>query len=370
MSTAESNTPGSPIRDAGGPAAGVPATCTREPCPAASTVTVAITLSAAVACPGHPLEMTANGSPSGGTYAWSVSGGGAQLVDGAGNTATTGPTLYLRSFQPDNTAGNIPAQTATVQVTYTHSSGTATDSKRVPIHKIDFAVTQFTPHRGGFFAHESAAGVKIWNIFPKSVFRVDPKVKIVLDSACPRQAACGSNHRVGWLQTMLTDVRQVKYPTLLYYVDCSMPIRDAWHDTLQPFYDGTFVKTFTGNNDQQSVHHEDSPSYPGGPAPWTDAAGGGGLQTVTLKNSFTAWLVVQNIEWFNKFGAADSFVYLKHIDWRCELVSNIDLTKAIGSRANPASANTTTANTGTGKGSSPILSAPIFNTSATVRTIP
>src|SRR5215831_18074458 len=105
---------------------GTPTPCTTAPCPG---VTVKIVLSAAVACPCHPLEMTAIGTPSGGTYQWTMSGGGphTELVDSAGAPTTTGATVFLRSFEPDNTNGKIPAQSVKVDVKYTHPNGVATD---------------------------------------------------------------------------------------------------------------------------------------------------------------------------------------------------------------------------------------------------
>jgi hypothetical protein len=72
-----------------------------------------------------------------------MSGGGphTELVDSAGAPTTTGATVFLRSFEPDNTNGKIPAQSVKVDVKYTHPNGTATDTKNVPVHKIDFIVT-------------------------------------------------------------------------------------------------------------------------------------------------------------------------------------------------------------------------------------
>src|ERR1700678_2025839 len=86
------------------------------------TVTVAIKLSQPVACPGHPLSITAVGTPSGGTYAWTVAG--AELVDGSGNPVATGDTVFLRGFKTDDATGAILEQDTTVSVTYTHPQGT------------------------------------------------------------------------------------------------------------------------------------------------------------------------------------------------------------------------------------------------------
>ena len=105
--------------------------------------------------------MTANGTPSGGTFQWSMSGAGGhtELVDAAGAPITTGATVFLRSFEPDNSNGKIPAQKVKVEVEYTHPSGTATDSKNVTGHKIDFVVTNTAIHAGVTQANETAGSV-------------------------------------------------------------------------------------------------------------------------------------------------------------------------------------------------------------------
>src|SRR5262245_23838929 len=81
--------------------------CTKPP------VKVAIELAQPVACPGHRLYVNAQGTPSGGTYAWTVSNG--KLVDGTGKPKDTGESLYLSSFEPDNTKGRIPELKAKVE---------------------------------------------------------------------------------------------------------------------------------------------------------------------------------------------------------------------------------------------------------------
>ena len=119
-------------------------------------VTVTISLSQPVACPGHPLSITAVGTPSGGTFAWSSSG--AELVDSSGSPVSTGATVFLRSFKADDATGAIPESAATISVTYTHPNGTATDSKPVKTHKIEFEVTDTTITAGLTETKETGGG--------------------------------------------------------------------------------------------------------------------------------------------------------------------------------------------------------------------
>jgi hypothetical protein len=328
----------------------------------------AVTIEAGdVACPGHLHQARASGNPAGGTYAWTIQSGSgtAQLIDGSGAAATTGDTLFLRGIEPEE---------VTLEVTYTESGRTATATKTITIHSINYRVRNFTVARGGFQANENAAGVQMWNIPPNPAFSLDPTVRIQVDASCPRKADCAQNHRVGWLQVMRVDNREVQYPSTRFWVDCPMPIRDAWRDTVQPFYDGPSVQTFAGDGDTQTAHQEDSPSFPGAPGAWTDprpgAVGDLNMQSITLEDRFIAWLVVQNIEWARDVAVSSSFTYLKHIAWRCALTSNIDHTQAVGSRASPRRQITAFAD-GEGKGSgNPIFTAPVFNNTANLRRNP
>ena len=287
------------------------------------------------------------------------------MTDAAGTAATEGDTLYLRGIEPEE----VP-----LEVEYTESGRTTTATKRITIHGIDYRVRNFTVTRGGFQANENATGVKMWNIPPNPAFSLDPTVQIQLDASCPRKADCARNHRVGWLQVMRVDNRETRYPSTRFWVDCAMPIRDAWRDTVRPFYDGPSVARFAGDRDTQTAHHEDSPSFPGSEAAWTDprpgVAGDTNLQSVTLEDRFTAWLVVQNMEWANDVRVSDSFTYLKHTDWRCALTVTINHARAVGSRATPRSRNTSFS-VGEGKGSgNPIFTAPVFNNTANLRRTP
>jgi len=314
--------------------------------------------SAVVACPGHKEELHAVVTPVGGTIEWTVTRGAARIVDSTGAVTRTGETAYLHGITPEEIE---------VSLKYTHTGSHTTVTKRITIHAINYRVTRFTPNAGGFGLWESAAGAKIWNNPPGSAFSLDPKVKITVHSSCTRKDDCAKNHRVGWLQTMRTSTRVAAYAGNRTVVNCPMPIRDAWHDTLKPFYDGTFVKTFTGDGNEQIVHQEDSPSFPGSPAPWSNATGA--LQSIRLAHDFTAWLVVQNIEWI-PVSIPDSFKYLKNIDWSNDLNSAIDVTVPVGSRAATSRTNTVNSGDSDGKGArTPVLSDPIFNTSASLAVV-
>ena len=349
------------------PNASAPCDSTTQTCPL--TVTVTITLSASVACPGHPLPITATGNPSGGTYSWTVSGGSAELVDGSGNPISTGSSVNLRSFKPDNAKGEIPAQQATVSVTYTHPNGTATDSKPVPIHAIKFEVTDTSIAKGKTTAIEKNGSLTL-GASGQASMSTDPKVKIKLDSTCPRKTACASNHRVGWLQTVLTNDRRTQYKNTLITVSVPLPIRDgdsASGPSPFPFYDA--APDFIDDNDTQTVHHEDSPGQgagwidprPAAPAP--PPAINQKLTNVFFQNSFTAWLVVQSKEW-KDHDLPGSFVYLKNFSWSIHLDVSVDMTQAVGSRCTPKSSDATISSMSNGKGSDPVLTAPVPNDEA------
>jgi len=353
-----------------------PVSCTTEPCPV--PVTVVINLLQAVACPGHPLSMTAVGTPGGGTYKWTISGGTAQLVDAGGTPTTTGPTVYLRAFKADDATGNIPAQAATVGVTYTHPNGTATDSKNVPIHKIEFVVTNATVTSGLTQRRELPGGVRISHAGTATV-SITPRVEIQLDASCPRKAACAANHRVGWLQVVLTNDRRSRFTHTLVEVTVVLPIRDEIGTSTTPAPQFPFyanVATFTGDRDKQTAHHEDSPGMgaawvdPRPAAPNPPPAINRQLRSISFSNGFTAWTVVQNIEW-SVHHLNDSFAYLRHFDWSMQLNLTVDTTQPVGSRCTPANNAPTVGAVGIGKGGgTPVLTTPFPNVNHTVNTNP
>ena len=337
------------------PNASTPCDSTTQNCP--FKVTVTITLSASVACPGHPLPITATGNPSGGTYSWTVSGGSAELVDGSGNAISTGSSVNLRSFKPDNATGEIPAQQATVSVTYTHPNGTASDSKPVPIHAIKFQVTDTNITKGVTQANETNASLSL-GAADINTMVTDPKVKIKLDSSCPRKTACASNHRVGWLQTVQTQNRQTRYTDTLLTASYPLPMRDgdppSGHSPV-PFYDA--APDFIDDADSQTAHHFDSPgmtrswSDPRLDAPAPPPVKNRQLRQIFFQQGFTAWLVVQNKEW-KDHDLPGSFVYLKNFTWSIHLDVSVDMSQAVGSRCSPQSSIPSISAMSNGKGSS------------------
>jgi hypothetical protein len=355
-----------------------PAACTPAPVGNVSAPPppiVTIKLSSPVACPGHPLQIDAIGLPGGGSYEWHVTG--AQLVDGSGNPTTTGATVFLRGYQTDNSNGSIPAQNTGVGVVYTCPQGKAEDRKTVPIHKIDFVVTNDAVTAGQVTAVEDRSGVTIYNDVRAGAADIStsPKVQIKIDPSCPRKDDCAKNHRVGWLQTMLTNDRRIRYNDTLVSVTCPMPIRDVWDpDGLRPFYQNLYVKPFAGDGDTQTAHHEDSPKMV---CPWYDprasaswigprAPATSKLFQVFYANSFTAWLVVQNVEW-SAHDNAGSYVYLRNFNWSAQLnIAVVDLTQDVGHICTPSYNPVHVDPVQKGKGgSSPVLTAPFFNTTQT-----
>ena len=205
----------------------------------------------------------------------------------------------------------------------------------------------------------------------------NPKIEIRLGASCPRKTLCVQNHRVGWLQTMRTNDRRIRYRHTLITWTAPMPIRDVWEpDSLPPFYHHPFVKTFAADRDKQTAHHDDSPSLP---ASWTDPRPTAlapppnirrKLRQMFFSHSFTAWLVVQNIEWA-AHDVPGSFVYLGNLDWSMHLDVTVDTTKAVGSRCDPRSRKVKAGKLKKGKGGgNPVLSAPFFNTSQILSTAP
>jgi hypothetical protein len=328
------------------PATGAnPPGCAVAPCPL--KVTVAITLSQPVACPGHPLSIKAVGTPSGGTYAWTVAG--AELVDGAGSPVSAGDTVNLRFFKANDADGSIPEHTATVSVTYTHPNGTATDSKPVKVHKITFDVTDTDITSALTRANETDDNVNLEGTRGLNTMVTDPKVKIKIDPSCPRKAECAKNHRVGWLQTLISVDRRTRYTHTLNQLtkDPLPPLRDGdpkAGPSPFPFYDA--APFFTGDGNTQKAHHFDSPvQWPLGPQPWIDPRPDAPdppppknrqLRLLFFQIAFHAWLVVQNDEW-SKHDLPGSFAYQKHFDWSIHYDATVDTSKATGSRCAPQS---------------------------------
>ena len=315
----------------------------------AKKVTVLINLLHPVACPGHPLAITAVGTPPGGDFAWTVAD--AELVDSLGSEVTTGDTVNLRFFKADDKDGSIPEHQATVSVTYTHPDGTATASKPVKVHKIDFEISDKKITTGFTVAKELGGVVSLEGVSGSDTMVTDPKVKIKLDASCPRKADCAQNYRVGWLQTVTTNERTARYTHTLVSVVVPLPIRDG--DPFAgpspfPFYDA--APDFTGDGDTEKAHHFDSPGNgatlldprAAAPAPTAAKPKNRQLRGMVFKNMFTAWLVVQNKEWSDNESPPDrtgylkgSFAFQQHFDWEINYTATVDMSKAVGKKVKP-----------------------------------
>src|SRR5579872_2546637 len=317
-------------------------------------VTVGIKLNPPVACPGHPLPITAVGEPSGGAYSWTVSG--AELVDDSGSPLYSGDTVYLRAFQADDNTGNIPEKKATVGVTYTHPNGTAQDSKPVKIHKIDFAVTNTQLRSDHLEAKEDQVMVRLENRDPDvPTINIDPNVTIHLDASCPRKADCASNHRAGWIQDVTRLNKSVKWRhrTIAASLTVGPPVRDSLGEAEFPFYADPipFRLEIDADSDTETVNHSDSPGWG---ALWRDPkapdeAADNSLDQVVFQQSFTAWLVVQNVEW-SQHDMKGSFAFQKHFDWSVNHTVKVDTIQRVGGRCTPPYSRPEISDLGNGRG--------------------
>lgn len=274
--------------------------------------------------------------------------------------------MNLLGFDTDTSTGTINELNAHIKVTYTFTNGqTATDPKDVKIHQIKFTVTNKTINKSDTTVTESAATVKL-SFGAAATMSTDPQVKIQLDASCPRKTDCANNHRVGWLQTVLTFQAEHRYTHTRVYKTPAMPVRDALAGIERPFYSSP--TQFTGDNDNKTAHHEDSPgmergrvdSRAGAPAP--PPPKNRQLRQLIRTESFTAWLVVQNVEWA-AHDMAGSFAFQGNFDWSMGMTVNVDLTKAAGSQAAPKKGPPTVpATISAGKGAgTPNIDAPIAN---------
>ena len=206
-----------------------------------------------------------------------------------------------------------------------------------------------------------------------------PSVKIKRDAACPLKAACAGNHQVGWLQVMLTDASIARDTHTAQTISCPFPIRDAVTGSPHPWY--LAPATFTGDNDTQAAHFEDSPGWSG--IGWTDPRGAAPgvpappppppavnlqLRRARRENSFNAWLVVRNEEWW-AHDEPGSFAFQRHLYWSNDLDCAVTTANAVGSRCAPTRRRTAIDGQGAGRGgAAPILTVPIYNNTASVAT--
>jgi hypothetical protein len=351
-----------PILLASAPATGSGTSQPASPTAARANVKVALTLSEDVACPGLPLTITAQGSPAGGTYKWTITG--------AETASEENETIQLIHFGADDRTGNIPEQKATVSVEYTHALGTASASKQVTIHKIDFDVPaeSVMPHHPGIAFDD--VGPDIGNPSPRDpILRADATVTIKIDASCPRKDDCLRNYRVGWLQDVTYHVKIKEWAghretTLLMDKSGEVQARDG-HDMDRekrpiedPFYDhpSPFGRAEEAAQPRAAVEDDDlrdeedrsarvrPPAPPSGPRPVTatcsvtheDSPGIGAkwyylpevsalpLRKMIFHEKFATWLVVQNLGWYRQHRKT-AYVYLRNFTWRADHEVDVDM---------------------------------------------
>jgi hypothetical protein len=154
---------------------------------------------------------------------------------------------------------------------------------------------------------------------------VEPKVTLKLGAACPRKQECASNHRVGWLQDVTRWEKSFRFRRRLVQLRTPVgpPIRDAESGAPFPFYSESSTFDFKDDADFYRVNHSDSPAFG---ALWEDSKdphpSSSPLEQVIFKLGFTAWLVVQNIEWSSR-DVPGSLVYLGNFDWSLDCTLNV-----------------------------------------------
>jgi len=316
--------------------------CAKQP------VKVAIELTEKTACPGHPLAVNAKGTPTGGTYAWSVSN--AKLVDGSGEPISEGESLFLRSFESDNTKGNIPERKAKVEVTYTHPDGTAKDSREVPVHSVDFVVTGLTVRSTALEVKPSGfANVSLESKDGDPTMDVNPTVTLRLGS-CSRKSECAQNYRVGWIQdiTKWEKTMRYRYHLVQLLPKEGPPIRDAVEGADDPFYAETY--SFQKDGDFYRVNHSDTPAFGAlledkrHPKPEESP-----LEQLVYKLDFTAWLVSQNTEVSGQ-DPERGLLYLRNFTWSVDCTLKVTTDPLAATRYEPRAFTPTIGPVGTGKG--------------------
>jgi len=268
-----------------------------------------------VACPGRRHEIRAVGSPKGGSYSWSISGGNAHLLDIDGKPSNTDSHLWLLGFWPDDDKDFFPERKVRVSVTYTHDCGTAEATSHLIIHGIKFDVTDVKVIKQPtiFFiqGRDFVLGARD-SLLPQMDTAPGPGVTIHLDRRCPRKEDCAKNHRVGWLQTITDFKEEVHYNNKRFHCPVRFPIIDVTSESFRqpPFV--LRVHSFLNDGDTQFAIQTD---HPGTKHPFTSQDPTvGNLTTFWFKMKFMDWLVVQNIEWEGR-DLKRSFIFLRHFSW-------------------------------------------------------
>ncbi len=304
-------------------------------CPYAVTVTIK---AKQTACPGHDHIVRAKGSPSGGTYRWTVSGSDVQLLDAdkkAFGINYNGDTVYLRCFKPDNKTGNIPTVITKVRVAYVHGSCTAQDMKTIAFHGVRFNVVDFKIDRSAattkisFEDGMATLGSDGWrdgghtSIDPLSIYNerevstiitAKGKVQILIDKNCPRANDCAKMYQLGWHQTIRKTFSEARYARRIMYLPSNplLPLRDGAIEHPWFLLEGT-LRLFEENEQTLIAEMRDSPGWVIGLRHHRD---GSNLRRASHGVEFTTWLLVGNMELVENVGFSENALsYLKNFDW-------------------------------------------------------
>ena len=325
-------------------------------------MSVEITLDKPIACPGHPLPMTATGMPSGGTYEWVVSDNAAQLVDASGKRLTKGQALSMRCFKPDDATGDLPERVITVGVTYTHPTlGTVEASKPVTVHAVSFLLEDLAIQQGGTQVLERDEGLYVGAEGSQTI-EASTKVSITVAESCPRRSACENAYEVGWIQNIVSDVLKLRYPSTLVSSHVSMPILDS-NSVIKPWAYSRRALFPTPTE----IRFVDSPTLVA--VPWRDerppeadeAPGPLDLRRLELHMIFRTWVAVRHVEW----GAHDStgsFVWLRNFGWSANLDTQVNIAQLVGARCSRGSNSAHIGIPETGRGThTPVLTGKTYN---------
>jgi len=338
-----------------------------------SDATVTFDPPAPVACPGLNCLITAVPSEPEGTFAWSVASG-ATIVDanGGGVPGDSTSAVQFCSFQPDNVNGAIPSQSVVLTLQYTPPGGDpATYTVTVTVHAITFEVDNPVINSGLTCADESAdPNALVLQQGPGSdTMETEPQVTINVDASCTASGTCASNYQVGWLQTVLTNTRDLRYTDTDVATKFPVPIMDGDKPQPQPPFYGA-VTPFTSNNQSLPARHSDSPfltaawqdsryDAPRPPAPKAQQ-----LRRVRMGNSFNAFLVVQNLNWATANPGLPAFLFLRNFSWSVFMDVTVDTSQPVGQRATcttNAAPQITALSPGQGSLPNPALTSPNAN---------
>jgi hypothetical protein len=163
---------------------------------------------------------------------------------------------------------------------------------------------------------------------------------------------------VGWIQDVTASNKSVRWRHKINTASFKVgpPVRDSNPDAESPFYSDPipFRLELDGDSDTETANHSDSPGW--GPALWSDPkpfneAADNSLDQLVLQQSFTAWLVVQNVKW-SQHDPDGSFAFLKHLDWSVNHTVKVDATQRMGRKCTPHYSTPEIGGVGNGRGAS------------------